>query len=183
MEIFGESVPCGEVVVDYLELLGECKELGVGGGLGDLYHTLKVPCIHDIARRMPTEILVYDHSAGQEVFDGLKEVVGVGAVCLQVLSVRLFDIRISEVPLTGIAERCTRAILPASDDGGQVDLGDKSSEFCVALGDVNSVHFHSLLLSYLLILFYHKLDLMSRDFMKKRGRFYSSSLPSTLFAI
>ena len=143
MEIFRQFIACGEVVIDYLELLGECKEFGIGGGFGDLYHTLKVPRIHDIARRMPTEILIYDHSAGQEVFDGLKEVVGVGAICLQILSMALFDIRITEVPLTGIAERRARAILPASDDGGQVDLGDKSSEFCVALGDVNSVQFHS----------------------------------------
>ena len=143
MEIFGDGVPCVEIIVDYLELLGEGKELGVGGGFGNLYHTLKVPSIHDIARRVPTEVFVDYHSVGQKVFDGLKEVVGICEVCLQVLSMALFDIRITEVPLAGIAERRARAILPASDDGGQVDLGDKSSEFCVALGDVNSVQFHS----------------------------------------
>ena len=152
MEIFGQFVARVEVVVDYLELLGERKELGVGDGFGDLYHTLKIPRIHDVARRVPTEILVNDHSAGQEVFDGLKEVVGVGAICLQVLPMRLFDIRISEVPFAGIAERRARAVLPASDDGRQVDLGDKSSEFRVALGDVNSVHFHSLFLLFVNII-------------------------------
>ena len=152
MEIFRQFVACVEVVVDYLELLGERKELGVGCGFGDLYHALKVSRIHDIARRVPTEILIYDHSAGQEVFDGLKEVVGVGAICLQVLSVRFFNIRIAEVSLTGIAERRARAIFPASDDGGQVDLGDKSSEFRVALGDVNSVQFHSLFLLFVNII-------------------------------
>lgn len=152
MEIFGDGVPCVEIIVDYLELLGEGKELGVGSGFGNLYHTLKVPSIHDIARRVPTEVFVDYHSIGQKVFDGLKEVVGICEVCFQILFMRLFDIRVTEIPFTGIAKRRARAIFPASDDGGQVDLGDKSSEFRVALGDVNSVHFHSLFLLFVNII-------------------------------
>ena len=143
MEIFGDGVPCVEIIVDYLELLGEGEELGVGGGFGDLYHTLKVPSIHDIARRVPTEVFVDYHSIGQKVFDGLKEVVGICEVCFQILFMRLFDIGIGKIPFTRVAERRTRAILSTSDDGGQVDLRDESAKFAVALSDIDSVQFHS----------------------------------------